>query len=704
MSVNFLDSPIEYLQGVGPIKGKLLKSELDIATFGDLLWHLPFRYIDKSQVTPISALSDEAEFEGKYVLLKGEVRRMELIGQGFKGRLSATFRDPTGSAELVWFQGITYIEKAIQAFVPYYLFGRVSYFNHRPQLSHPEMELDEGEDKRKAIAPVYYTTDKLRAKGLDARGIRRLQVTLQERLSPQLLVESLPTYLTDAMRLMPLAEALKLIHFPYNIQQAENAGRRLKFEELFFLQIQILQTKLYKKTVERGYIFKELGSYFMPFYEKVLPFTLTGAQKRVLKEIRRDLQNGGHMNRLLQGDVGSGKTMVAFMTALMALDNGFQATILAPTEILAQQHYIGLSVFAEQLGVRVEFLSGSVKGKARQAILEALQSGEIHLLVGTHAILEDPVIFKKLGLAIIDEQHRFGVEQRARLWKKSIPLAPHILVMTATPIPRTLAMTLYGDLDISVIDELPPGRQPIKTVSKAEVQRDEVYKFMEAEIAKGRQIYIVYPVIEETENLDLATLQAGLDQVSLRFPLPEYAISILHGKMKAADKDFEMSRFVRGETQIMVATTVIEVGVNVPNASVMIIENTERFGLSQLHQLRGRVGRGSDQSFCILMHSYKMTTEGKARIRVMCSTNDGFVISEEDLKLRGPGDITGTQQSGMLKLRIADLAKDQAILQTARQSAETILEKDPNLLQPENHGIAMKLKAIQKGTIWGNIS
>lgn len=677
-----LDSPIEYLSGVGPVKGDLLKKELGIFTFRDLLWHFPYRYVDKTRFHRIRDIAEESDA----VQLRGILRRMESIGEGPKKRLVGTFRDESGSMELIWFKSIHWIEKNLQVGTEYIVYGKPAYFNGKPNIVHPEIEpaIQAASEQAATFDPVYPSTEKLNAKNLDAKGIRRLLKVLLEKLGPQDLPETLPDHLLKQFRFPDLSLALRQIHFPRNQEELDIARKRLKFEELFFLQLRLLQLKRRRKDTVRGFNFERIGEYFNRFYNEFLPFELTGAQKRVLKEIRRDLGSGIQMNRLLQGDVGSGKTIVGLLCMLMAIDNGYQACMMAPTEILAQQHYQAISEYAQGLGLRVGFLTGSIKGKKRDQLLREILEGDIHMLIGTHALIEDWVNFKNLGLVIIDEQHRFGVEQRGKLWKKSLPHPPHVLVMTATPIPRTLAMTLYGDLDISVIDELPPGRKDIQTVHRTENHRLRVLGFMREEIAKGRQIYVVYPLIEESEKADMLNLMEGYEALSKEFPLPDYTISIVHGKMKPADKEFEMQRFVKGETQIMVATTVIEVGVNVPNASVMVIENTERFGLSQLHQLRGRVGRGAEQSYCILISSFKLTSDARERIQIMCRTNNGFEIAEADLKLRGPGNLEGTQQSGILNLHIADLAKDGMILQTAREIATRILDEDP-LFEKNEH-------------------
>lgn len=700
--MNTLDTDISYLKGVGPKKAEMLNKELSIFTFHDLLHQFPHRYIDKTQFHKIGMLREDS---GE-VQLRGVLRRLSSVGQGRKKRLVGRLRDDTGVLELVWFSGAHWLEKQLEVGKEYVIYGRINSFKGKLSMPHPEMEEANPEKIKKAatFAPVYPSTEKLNSKGLDARNRRRIMKSLLEKIKPADVPENLPPYLVQKFRFPSRYEALRSIHFPKTEQELQAARNRLKFEELFFLQLRLLQIRRRRDAI-KGFNFERVGEAFMHFYNEKLPFELTGAQKRVLKEIRRDLGRGVQMNRLLQGDVGSGKTIVGLMSMLIAIDNGFQACLMAPTEILAQQHYNSISDYVEGMDLRVGFLSGSVKGKKRRELLAALEAGEIHILIGTHALLEPPVMFKNLGLAITDEQHRFGVAQRAKLWKKSQPYPPHVLVMTATPIPRTLAMTLYGDLDVSVIDELPPGRKEIKTVHKTENNRMRVIGFMRQEIAKGRQIYVVYPLIEESEKLDLQNLQDGYEALQREFPMPEYQISVVHGRMKPADKDYEMKRFLEKKTQIMVATTVIEVGVNVPNASVMVIENTERFGLSQLHQLRGRVGRGAEQSYCILMSSFKLSNESKERIATMVRTNNGFDIAEADLRLRGPGNIEGTQQSGILNFRIADLARDGRILQTAREVAARILDNDPKLEREEHHPVRWYLdKHGKKLKGWSRIS
>lgn len=700
---NLLDTKIEFLKGIGPARADLLRSEMNIHTFHDLLMQYPRRYIDKTQFHQINQLNSDSGT----VQIKGILRRLQVEGQGRKKRLTARFRDETGAIDLIWFAGISWLQKALQNGKEYVVYGQVSVFNKKLNIAHPEMELVNEDNAKAALsfAPVYAGTEKLNAKGFIGKKRRDPVFNLIQKVNATNIPENLPVDLLKKLKLPPRWKALKDIHFPSDKAALVQARNRLKFEELFFLQLGLLQLKNRRQQAIKGYNFKRVGEIFNQFFKEKLPFELTGAQKRVVKEIRRDMGTGRQMNRLLQGDVGSGKTMVALLCMLIALDNGYQACMMAPTEILAQQHLQSITEYLEGMDVKVGYLSGTVKGKARRLVLEALEAGEIDIIIGTHALLEDPVVFKNLGLAITDEQHRFGVVQRARLWKKSNPFPPHVLVMTATPIPRTLALTLYGDLDVSVIDELPPGRKQVQTRHFFEKKRPIVIEFIKKQIAEGRQVYVVYPLIKESEKLDLKNLEEGYGQLLHDFPIPDYQISVVHGQMKAEDKDFEMQRFVEGTTQIMVATTVIEVGVNVPNASVMVIENTERFGLSQLHQLRGRVGRGADQAHCILMSSYKLSNEGKERIQTMLRTTNGFEIAEADLKLRGPGDIDGLRQSGMLDLKIADLSKDQRILQTARYMAQQIIEDDPALENPKYAGMKRYLdQHIKKNKGWGRIS
>ena len=699
-----LDRGIASLKGIGPAKAELLAKELMIFSLGDLVYSYPFRYVDRTQFHQIiDILPDQG-----IVQLKGKLVTMVTKGENRKKRLVGRLRDESGAAlELVWFRGVNYLDRTYKIGEEYVVYGKVEEFNGKLSITHPEMELANRAVTEEAATfePVYASTDKLNKRGLDTRGRRKLIRMVLDQLSPADLPDMLPPYLLQELRLVSHHDAVRAIHLPADQAELEAARRRLKFEELFLLQMRLLQLKVSREARVAGYAFGQIGDYFNTFFQDHLPFTLTGAQKRVLREIRQDLGRGIQMNRLLQGDVGSGKTMVGLMSMLMALDNGFQACMMAPTEILAYQHYESIQEYLKETDVRVAFLSGNVKGRARRELLEDLAEGRIHILLGTHALIEPPVVFKNLGLAIIDEQHRFGVKQRAKLWKKNTPYPPHVLVMTATPIPRTLAMTAYGDLDVSVIDELPPGRTPIKTVHFTEHRRERVFGRIREEIAKGRQAYVVYPLIEENETLDLLALEAAYDEMLDRFPRPDYQISVVHGKMKPEDKDFEMARFKNGETQIMMATTVIEVGVNVPNATIMVIVHTERFGLSQLHQLRGRVGRGAEESFCILLSSVKLSKESRQRIKTMVDTTDGFKIAEADLQLRGPGMIDGTQQSGVLQMRIADLAQDGRILSVARDRAKDILEQDPQLQRPEHRMLSRyldhHLKAV-KG--WSLIS
>lgn len=693
--------PIEYLKGVGPQKGDLLRKELGIHCYGDMVQLFPNRYIDRTRYYKIAEIqSSQTEIQ-----VIGKVIHFKTIEQKKGKRLVATFADETGQMELVWFQGQKWVYENIQLNVPYVIFGKTNTFGGMSSMAHPEMELlsEHQESLRSAMQAIYPSTEKLTQKGITNRVVGKLmqQIFLE---SGGVFVETIPINLLNRLQLMGKREAMFNIHFPTNQNNLAKAQFRLKFEELFFIQLQLISKNLIRKQKIKGHLFKEVGHNFITFYNHYLPFELTSAQKRVIKEIRNDLGNGAQMNRLLQGDVGSGKTIVAFMSMLLAIDNGFQACLMAPTEILATQHYYSISELADKIGIRVALLTGSSKTAQRREIHENLKNGSLQILMGTHALLEDVVQFQNLGLAIIDEQHRFGVEQRSKLWRKNV-IPPHILVMTATPIPRTLAMSLYGDLDISVIDELPPGRKPITTTHRFDNNRLKVWKFMKDEIAKGRQIYVVYPLIEESEKLDYKDLMDGFEGISRDFPLPQYSVSMVHGKMKPAEKEAEMQRFSQGKTNIMVATTVIEVGVNVPNASVMVIESAERFGLSQLHQLRGRVGRGAEQSYCILMTGHKLSADSKVRMETMCRTNDGFDIAEVDLKLRGPGDILGTQQSGVLNLQIADLVRDKDILQCARQEAILILKSDPNMQQPANENMKLTyLKLTSKKNIWNFIS
>ncbi len=696
-----LITPIEYLKGVGPQRADVLKKELGICTYFDLLSHYPFRYIDRTKFYKVREIHTELPA----IQFLGRLVSKEIVGEKQSKRLLALLKDDTGAIELVWFQGVNWIEKILQPGSVYVVFGKPNSFNGKLSVPHPEIELynpNAGKTGNLTLQPVYNSTEKLKRFSLDTKGIQRIQATLLGIVLKEV-TENLPEYLLEDHNLLPRREAVLNIHFPANVTILQYAQKRLKFDELFFIQLKLLKNKLLRTQKFKGTVFEKVGDKFNEFYNNKLSFNLTNAQKRVLKEIRLDTQRGIQMNRLLQGDVGSGKTVVALMCMLLAIDNGYQASLMAPTEILARQHYQSIKDLIGENFVEIALLTGSTSRKERKKIAEQLESGTLNILIGTHALIQDTVHFKNLGLAVIDEQHRFGVEQRSKLWKKNI-IPPHVLVMTATPIPRTLAMTLYGDLDVSVIDELPAGRKPIKTLHLYENQRLRMFGFMKQEIAKGRQVYLVYPLIKESEKLDLLHLEAGIEAISREFPLPEFRISIVHGKLNPKDKDFEMQRFVKGETQIMVATTVIEVGVNVPNASVMIIENAERFGLSQLHQLRGRVGRGAEQSYCILMSGNKLSREAKVRLETMVRTNDGFEISEIDLQLRGPGNIEGTQQSGVLDLKLADLALDQQLLQEARKAVIDIFEEDPELRSDKNSLLKQYFENKDAGISWNKIS
>jgi ATP-dependent DNA helicase RecG len=700
MDAKTLQTPIEYLKGVGPNRADLLKTELHIHSFQNLLEFFPFRYIDKSRFYKISELQDSSA----EVQIIGKITKVRTLPMKKGKRVVADFEDDTGSIELVWFRGHKWILENVNTNASYVIFGKLNNFNGSFSMPHPEIEeLEKAKTKSNVkMYPVYPSTEKLSKRGVSNRMISTLMFGLLEQSGN--FSETLPASIIADLKLISKTEAMRNVHFPQSSELLAKAQFRLKFEEFFYIQLQLLRKNAVHKSKIKGFRFKQVGEYFNAFYNTVLPFELTGAQKRVLKEIRKDLGSNAQMNRLLQGDVGSGKTIVALMSMLIAIDNGFQACLMAPTEILASQHYEGISELCEPIGVQVEILTGSTKKKDRKVLHERLQNGELHILIGTHALIEDTVKFKNIGLAVIDEQHRFGVAQRAKLWKKNT-LPPHVLVMTATPIPRTLAMSLYGDLDISVIDELPPGRKPIKTVHRFDSNRLKVFKFIKDEIQKGRQVYIVYPLIEESANFDYKDLMDGYASIEREFPKPKYQISIVHGKMKPQDKAYEMERFVKGKTQIMVATTVIEVGVNVPNASLMIIESAERFGLSQLHQLRGRVGRGAEQSYCVLITGKKLSADGKTRMETLTGTNDGFEIAEVDLKLRGPGNLMGTQQSGVLELKIADLVKDNQILKIARSYAHHVINADPNFKLEEYHMINVAFRALfNDKTIWNYIS
>ena len=692
---------IKYLQGVGPARADLLNKELGIHTVGDLLTYYPYKYVDKTHIYKIR----DIDASMPYVQVVGQILSADVVGEGRSKRLVARLVDDTGAIELVWFQGIKYALKNYDFNVPYLVFGKPSMYGGRLNIAHPEIEKaysnsPNGEGAR--FVPSYNTSEKMKRSGLNSGAMMKLTDKLFE-LFDAPFPETLNRYLVEHYHLISYDEAIRNIHFPQSAELLRKAQVRLKFEELFYVQLNILRYARDRMRKYRGIVFPKIGDAFNSFYHNHLPFELTGAQKRVLKEIRKDMGSGRQMNRLLQGDVGSGKTLVALMSALIAIDNHCQACIMAPTEILAEQHLQTLRQFLGDMPIRVELLTGSVKGKRRETILRDLKNGSIHILIGTHAVIEDNVVFMRLGLAVIDEQHRFGVAQRAKMWQKNA-VPPHVLVMTATPIPRTLAMTLYGDLDVSVIDELPPGRKPIYTVHMFDSYREQIYRKVRMEMEQGRQVYIVYPLIQESEKMDLKNLEDGYVQVCRHFP--DYKVGKVHGKMKPAEKDAEMQRFANGETQILVATTVIEVGVNVPNASVMVIENAERFGLSQLHQLRGRVGRGADQSYCILVTDYEIGTETRKRIQIMVDSTDGFEIAEADLRLRGPGDLEGTQQSGMaFDLKIANLGTDGQILTLAREAATTILDNDPDERNPENDILWRRLQELRRTNInWGAIS
>ena len=689
------------MKGVGPLRGDILKKEAGIFTFNDLLHYFPFRHIDRTQITPISKINSETD----YVQVKGKITSVDIMGEKRGRRLVATLYDGTGELELVWFQGINWMQKSLNVGSQYIAFGKAGFFMNTPQITHPEMELltAANNEAKSFLEPVYPATEKLKAKGLGGRQMGSLTFRLLQLLSEKDIPENLPPYLIEKFRLVNRFEAIKNIHFPPSKLDYEKAVNRLKFEELFISQLRMGLVRFKRNTYSKGHIFSKVGDLFNDFYTNHLPFELTGAQKRVLKEIRKDVGSGKQMNRLLQGDVGSGKTIVALMAMLMAADNGYQSCFMAPTEILARQHFEGLTNLVGDMPVKIGILTGSSTAKEKREILKATAEGEITILTGTHALIEDTVQFKNLGLAIVDEQHRFGVAQRAKLWDKN-ELNPHILVMTATPIPRTLALTAYGDLDYSVMDEMPPGRIPIQTVHRMEYARPQVMNFIKSEIEKGRQAYIIYPLIEESAKLDFEDLMRGYEEVKAYFPEPGYYISMVHGKQKAVQKQTNMDRFVKGDTHIMVSTTVIEVGVNVPNASVMVIESAEKFGLPQLHQLRGRVGRGSEKSYCILSTKVKLSEDAKQRLKIMCATNDGFKIAEKDLEIRGPGDIEGTRQSGLLNFKLANIVEDRKILEAARLAAEKIISEDPTLSLSENECLKTFLESEKGKTAWSKIS
>lgn len=701
-----LNKSIEYLKGVGSAKADLLKRELGIFSYAQLLQYYPYRYVDKTKFHKITDIRDENE----YVQIKGILRRINTVGEGRKRRMTAVFRDETGTMELIWFKGLSWVQN-LPVGAPYIIYGKPSLYQGNVSMVHPELTALADAQKQQAptLEPLYSTTDKMRQKRLDSRALAMLMRHLFLQLHPErdTIPETLPDYLLESLRLPTRYNAWIGIHFPRSKEQRDAAQRRIKFEEFFYLQLRMLHTKHRRKLGIRGFVFARIGDHFNAFYQNNLQFDLTDAQKRVIKEIRADLATGHQMNRLLQGDVGSGKTVVGFMCLLIAIDNGFQAALMAPTEILAQQHYLSLLEMGKGLGLEIDILTGTVKGNRRKVLLERLAAGEIDLLIGTHALIEAPVVFQRLGFVIVDEQHRFGVVQRAKMWRKNPDNPPHVLVMTATPIPRTLAMTAYGDLDVSVIDEMPPGRKPINTYHKYESQRLWTLGKMRDEIAKGHQVYVVYPLIEESGSEMLAgvkDLMEGYAAMEREFPKPQYQISVVHGRQKPADKEAEMQRFAKGETQILMATTVIEVGVNVPNASVMVIENAERFGLAQLHQLRGRVGRGGGDAYCILMTDFKLSSAGRTRMQTMVETTDGFKISEADMKLRGPGNIEGTQQSGSLNLNLASIVEDGDILRAARKIAQEILDEDPRLQLPKNKALQDQLQRTQRKFGFGQIS
>ena len=690
---------IMYLPGVGPKKAEILQKEAGISSYEDLLFYFPYKYIDRSRFYKVAEVTGDMP----YIQLKGRILFFDTVGEGRTRRLIGKFTDGTGTIDLVWFKGINYVMDKIKTGVDYIVFGKPTEFGHIYNIPHPDIDtLDQADKVANGLTPFYNTSEKMKKSFLNSRAVQNLQYTLLSGLN-WTLPETLPPAVLNRIRMMPFPEAIRNVHFPESVDKLRKAQLRLKFDELFFIQLNILRTSNLRKLKLRGIVFPSVGDYFNTFYKEYLPFELTNAQKRVVREIRADMGSGRQMNRLLQGDVGSGKTLVALLSMLLAVDNHCQACMMAPTEILATQHYATVMGFLKDMDIKVALLTGSTKKKERNKILPAIASGEIQIVIGTHALIEETVVFSSLGLAIIDEQHRFGVEQRSRLWTKN-SIVPHVLVMTATPIPRTLAMTLYGDLDVSVIDELPPGRKPIQTVHRYDNKKAQLYDFLRKEIGQGRQVYVVYPLIEGSEKLDYKNLEEGFETFKEVFP--EYKVCMVHGKMKAADKEAEMQKFISGEAQILMATTVIEVGVNVPNASVMVIESAERFGLSQLHQLRGRVGRGAEQSYCVLVSSYKLSNETRKRLEIMVSSNSGFEIAEADLRLRGHGDLEGTRQSGEgIDLKIANLAADGQILQYARDIAQEVLNEDPDLLSEPNRILNERLKTLfAKKVNWGMIS
>ncbi len=695
-----LERELTYLPGIGPKRADTLQRELGLKTWGDLLYYFPYKHIDRSRLYRTSELTADMPF----VQVRGQFISFEQVGEGRKKRLIGHFTDGYGWLDCVWFNSQQYILKSVKLHTDYILFGRPSLFGERINITHPDIDpADSLSLSKMSMQPYYQTTEKMKKVGLLSRSIERFTSTLLQQIPVGSIEETLPQYITSRLCMMGRDEALRAVHYPSTATELTQANYRLKFEELFYVQLSVLRYARYRRGTIRGHVFSRVGDYFNDFYTFHLPFPLTNAQKRVIREMRADMGSGRQMNRLVQGDVGSGKTMVALMTMLIALDNGYQACIMAPTEILAEQHLATFRKMLSSMPVRVELLTGMVKGRRRQLIMGGLQNGEVQILVGTHAVIEDNVSFRNLGLVVIDEQHRFGVAQRAKLWEKNLT-PPHVLVMTATPIPRTLAMTLYGDLDVSVIDELPPGRKPVQTTHVYDNNPTQLYRGIEQQIREGRQVYMVYPLVRESEKLDLKNVEEAY--VHLQKVFPQYRISMVHGQMKPADKDAEMQRFVSGETQILVATTVIEVGVNVPNASVMVIQNAERFGLSQLHQLRGRVGRGASQSYCILVTKYDLSKDTRRRIDIMTETNDGFEIAEADLRFRGPGDLEGTQQSGMaFDLKLANLARDGQIVQLARDTASAVLDEDPTLALPQNHILVERLRYLKRDEMdWSNIS
>ncbi|WP_081152340.1 ATP-dependent DNA helicase RecG [Niastella vici] len=700
-TVDILANPIEYLKGVGPQRADLLKKELNIYTFKDLLELVPYRHIDKTKVNLVREITPQTDF----IQIAGVITSTGIMGEKRSKRLVAEIRDSTGTLELVWFQGINWIQKMLIVGQTYLVYGKVSFFQGQPQITHPELENFSREkmEGKSSLEPVYSSTEKLKSRGMGGRQIGHFTETLIKLLQENNIPEILPESILQPLQLMPRFKAFVNMHFPPDPETWQKAIDRLKFEEFFIAQIRMGLLRQQRHRYSRGVVFGQVGEIFNSFYEKYLPFELTGAQKRVIKEIRRDTGSGKQMNRLLQGDVGSGKTIVALLVALLAIDNGYQGCLMAPTEILTQQHFNNISGLLKELPLKVRMLTGSTKTRERKEILKELEEGSIHFLIGTHALLEDTVQFKNLGLAIVDEQHRFGVAQRARLWNKAA-VPPHVLVMTATPIPRTLAMTAYGDLDTSIIDELPPNRKPILTVHRYETVRSQVMSFIKAEITKGRQAYIIFPLIEESEKLDYENLMKGYENVQAYFPEPNYWISMVHGRQTNEVRTTNMQRFKTADTQIMVGTTVIEVGVDVPNASVMVIENAEKFGLSQLHQLRGRVGRGAEKSFCILLSGSKLNNDARERLKIMCATNDGFKIAEKDLELRGPGDIEGTRQSGALNFKLASIVQDKKWLEIAREMSERLLEADPDLASATNLQLKNYLQSLTGKTAWSKIS